>query len=167
MDQATNCGPRRPAVAEPDCAGDCRASVEAASRAGSNKDIENCFIAASKTQSHSDPHAELSRVMSVDLPIGGSGACRVERNNPTDYLFKTAQTQKCPADPNCTVLTINLAKLGSAPLDGCEIGSLHNKHGYASREHCHCCDRDDDPSQAGARVALHQFVIRSDDQDGD
>jgi hypothetical protein len=45
--------------------------------------------------------------------------------------------------------------------------SLHNKHGHTRGEHCHRGDRYDDPSQAGTRLALHQFLIRSDDQDGD
>ena len=50
--------------------------------------------------------------------------------------------------PNCTVLTISLAKPGERALDGSEIGSLHNKHGYARGEHCHRGDRYHDPSQA-------------------
>jgi hypothetical protein len=33
-------------------------------------------------------------------------------------------------------------------LDGRQIGSLHNKHGYARGEHGHCGDRHDGPSQA-------------------
>jgi pimeloyl-ACP methyl ester carboxylesterase len=38
-----------------------------------------------------------------------------------------------------------------------------NKHGHTRGEHCHRGDRYDDPSQAGTRLALHQFLIRSDD----
>ncbi len=41
--------------------------------------------------------------------------------------------------------------------------SLYNKHGYARSEHCQCRDRHDDPSQAGTRLVLHQFLVRSDD----
>jgi hypothetical protein len=33
-------------------------------------------------------------------------------------------------------------------LDDSEIGSLHNKHGYACGEHCYRGDRHDGPSQA-------------------
>jgi hypothetical protein len=36
----------------------------------------------------------------------------------------------------------------SVRLDGSEIGSLHNKHGHARSEHCHCGDRHDGPSEA-------------------
>jgi hypothetical protein len=59
------------------------------------------------------------------------------------------------------------AGIPSVRLEGSVIGSLHNKHGYARGEHCHCRDRHDDPSQAGTRLALHQFLVRSDDQDCD
>ncbi len=52
-------------------------------------------------------------------------------------------------------------------LDGREIGSLHNKHGCARGEHCHCGDCHDGPSQAGTRLALHQLLVRGDDQDCD
>jgi hypothetical protein len=50
------------------------------------------------------------------------------------------------------------AGIPSVRLEGSVIGSLHNKHGYARGEHCHCRDRHDDPSQAGTRLALHQFL---------
>ena len=38
---------------------------------------------------------------------------------------------------------------------------------YARGEHCHCGERHEDPSQAGTRLALHQLLVRSDDQDCD
>ena len=50
---------------------------------------------------------------------------------------------------------------------GSEIGSLHNKHGYARGEHRHRGDCHDGPSQAGTWLALHQFLVRRDDQDCD
>jgi hypothetical protein len=46
-----------------------------------------------------------------------------------------------------------------------DIGSLHNKHGYASGEHRYRGERHNSPSHAGTRLALHQFLVRSDDQD--
>jgi hypothetical protein len=52
-------------------------------------------------------------------------------------------------------------------LDGNELGRLHNKHGYARGEHCRRGDRHDGPSQAWTRLALHQFLVRSDNQDCD
>ena len=45
-----------------------------------------------------------------------------------------------------------------------EIGSLHNKHGDAGDEHCHCGDRHDRPCPHRAWLALHQFLVRSDDE---
>ena len=70
------------------------------------------------------------------------------------------------AGPKCTVSENGHAYPASVAL-GSVIGSLHNKHGQARGEHCHCRDRHDDPSKAGARLALHQFLVRSDYQDCD
>jgi hypothetical protein len=89
------------------------------------------------------------------------------RHPRTIALLWGADSEGVSSDPRQReVLNAQLDILRVRGPIGSEI-SLHNKHGYARGEHCHCGERHEGPSQAGTRLALHQLLVRSDDQDCD